>query len=41
MIGALFTAIAAKGNGLAVGEVRGSGVVRWHVFLHVQIGWPR
>lgn len=37
MIGGLFAAIAAKGNGFAIGEVTGCGVEKWHVFLHVRL----
>lgn len=38
MIGGLFAAIAAKGNGFVVGEFTGPGVMRWHVFVWIRLG---
>lgn len=37
MIGGLFAAIAAKGNGFSIGEVTGPGVARWHVFVALRL----
>lgn len=41
MIGGLLAAIAAKGNGFAVGEVTGRGVTRWHVFVVLRLAVSR
>lgn len=37
MIDGLLAAVAAKGNGFAVGEVTGPGVERWHVFVRIRL----
>lgn len=37
MIAGLLAAIAAKGNGFAIGEVTGVGVARWHVFVNLRL----
>jgi hypothetical protein len=37
VIDGLLAAVAAKGNGFAVGEVTGPGVERWHVFVRIRL----